>query len=671
MGLKGNRLIALLAFAVLAMVISGCISSPAEYKRNVISLNATPVGVPSCMCMLCTNSTGNKMFDVFVSNDMSKGACYFRDKCTREFIYYFLQYDDDNYVKDFGVGVGSTFTEFEESNLRCGLGEDYAVRVLYSKYRPPIYDKEMLFGTWDSEEGDTIECMLEKGVLPIYVIYTEGTYVQDGWLDDFMDQLDAEGGSIESQVENVIIVPEAKFTEEMAQNVSRQVNKIYSLCKPEIGYECLEWEGGYDPHYPQTCKRKVNVQRRGCNVAVFPAQGNPPNIYGDTPEEDRIFKALDALNSTRSMDKVSAVITTLEVNREEHKCDAHYALALAANRSRMVLNKYGKPTFLLLSISKDCEANKTKIAQVAYTSIEILRQVGVFGMAYSQYFASDGNPLSVSGSALPLARDTNQLDNKEWMKLCNYYTAPNPYRKEPVVFQSNGVNFTTECDFTSNSQMRIINSSDLDKLEPKTNKIDLSKDTEKKYKLCVPEVDFGSLEDIASCWEEWDKYEVPTEQSDCSVGYPSVELNAERCGLSRHLLRALYSENIRITDCKEWYDTEKELADKKIITIANIKPGSSDLQVAAFMFALKKSEPDVYKKVLNSQPVYGQHISPSEPCGLCNGVEDENGYLHYYSIPCRVIKKYQEYRDECKIEDLFDEITGVSRERPAEAEGGQ
>ncbi|MEM0438000.1 MAG: hypothetical protein QXU54_01735, partial [Candidatus Micrarchaeia archaeon] len=665
MGLKSAYAVAIIAIMA-AVMFSGCIASPSEYKKEVISLNATPVPVPSCMCMLCTNSTGSKLFDVFVRNDMSKGACYFRDKCTREFIYYFLQKDDDNYVKDFGVGVGSTFTEFEESNLRCGLGEEYAVRVLYSKHRPPLYDREMLGGAIDSEEGETIECMLEKGVLPIYIIYTEGTYVEDEWLADFMDQIDVENANIETQVENVIIVPEAQFTEKMVQDVSRQVSTIYAACEAEPIRECVEAEFELEE---LRCKKEVILQRRGCNVAVFPAQGNPPDILAQQPKEDRIFSVLDALNKTGVMPKVSAVITTLEINSDDYNCDAHYALALTANRSRMVLNRYGKPTFLLFSISKECQQNKEEIAQIAYTSIEMLRQTGVFGMAYSQYFAYDGNPITVSGSALPLAQNTNTLTNREWMKLCNYYTAPQPYRKEPVVFQSDGVNLTTECEFVSNHKMRAINTSDLDALEPKTNKIDLNKDTDKKYKLCIPEVDFGDLTGIASCWEEWDDYEVSTEQSDCSTGYPSVELNAERCGLSRHLLRALYNENIRITDCKEWYDTEKELADKNIISIENIKPGGSDLQVTAFMFALKKSDKTVYNKVLNKQPVFGQTISTSSLCDLCNGIEDDQGYLHYYATPCRVIKRYQEYRDNCEIEDLFDEITGVQRERPAEKNG--
>ncbi len=613
--------------ALVLYLLAGCIQNPAEYQEYVIQSTQQVIKNPECTCLICTNSTGSWFKDVFVVNDLSDGSCFFKQNCSRSFIYYYLMEDDFNYVKDFGVGQGSSYAEFEESNLRCNLAENYALRILYSKYRAPMYDSNVFF---DTSEADTVECMLEKGVIPIYVMYSAGTYVQDDWIGEFVDQSEVKGAP-------VFISPEAFFTKDLAENVTRQIDAIYDNCEIE------EIEGDVCEEYDEfgDCKKYETVYERGCKVAIFPIQNS----------DEEFFEAIDSIDKETINDKVSLVMLNLDINKQNYECDAGYALAEIMNRSRYVLNRYRKPSFLIFSIDPSCSSSADRIYGTLYTSIPVMRTVGIIGAIYSQYSDFSGNPFNRGENAY------STKDSDMWFKLCKYYNSP-PYKKEPIIYQSDGVNITSVCDYASVHGIDAIETAALDRFDSEK----VGEDAIDDYDMCISEIDFGDIEEIAEKWSKWDDYRVSATDDDCAYGYPDVEIMAERCSLSRHLLRALYKFDMMPQSCDEWYDFEKEVNDAGVIDLEIINPDrdfETELGRVAFLYALKKDNEAIYYQVINSIGNYerAEHsgrisISKNSLYKIC----EPSARSAYDSTPCKVLKHYKEYRDECDMNDLIDWI---------------
>ncbi|MGC8923934.1 MAG: hypothetical protein ACP5KJ_01930 [Candidatus Micrarchaeia archaeon] len=644
---KSNKLL-LVLIIVAGIVMQGCIQSPEKYKEYTINATQTVINNQECTCMLCTNSTGSWFKDILVWNDLEYGSCFFKSNCSRGFLYHYLNDDKNNFVREFGIGQGASYTEFEEANLRCNTGMEYVVRVLYSKYRAPMFDVTTTSTSLeDTKEAAAIECSLRKGVIPIYVFYTEGTYVMDEWIPEFMKESEVEGP--------VFIVPEALFDENMVENVSRQINVIYSNCDVEKDEYCVEWKedpsttecGPTDMCYSSyTCARKEKVAERGCKVMLFPKQDS----------DQQMFELLGKFNES-IMEKVSGVVIMAKVDKE-HDCQAGPVLADAMNRSRYTLNKFGKPTFLILSVDPQC-TNINEIAQTVYTSISVMRSVGIFGVAYSQYDNFEGNPLANKTNAY------NIKNSNEWFKLCKYYNSE-PYKKEPMVFQSDGVNISNVCEYISVHRMDFIDEAELNKFDGE--KPDLSNKVKNDYEICMSEVDFGHIGKVVSGWENYDEETPKPTDSECTYDYPEVELTAERCGLSRHLIRALKKEGISVAKCSDWYDLEKELSDKGFIKIENINPArdyESELGIAAFMYVLKNTNEEYYRKIINGEPINGVKITRNNLYMLCNGIEsseskDSGNTNTKVSVkidrPCNVLKIYESYYNNCNLEGLKESL---------------
>ncbi|MCX8200172.1 MAG: hypothetical protein N3G76_01755 [Candidatus Micrarchaeota archaeon] len=670
---------AVLAFACVlaAVVLSGCIQQPSNYKTYVINASTNKISFDQCTCMLCTNSSGHVYVDVFTTG-LESGSCFFASNCSRAYIYAYLTDSKKNFVRDFLIGQGGSYTEYEESNLRCGLNEGYIVKALYSKGRPPFYNKKKLFGTYDTSEADTVECALSKGAIPIYIIYTKGTYYDAGWIKDFMESTVKDRTSTEP----VFIAPEALFEAKNAKEIASQVNVIYDNCGVKLE------KGSCAKYNPQTgdCAQYETRYVRGCKVALYPKQ--------DT--DAQMFEALDALNANykQQMDKVTAVILTLNVDKKNFNCDAGQAIANITNRSRFVLNKYGKPSFLIFSIDKGCAADASNIALEFYSGIPFMRMTGIYGAAYSQFYEYEDNPLNNGINAYSFASSMGENAGlnpgmDDWVRLCKYYNEP-PYKREPIVFQSNGVNITNACDFLTTykmialggdeAELAKINSYSTSRLNIKSGKVD--------YEICIPEIDFGGIERIAKPWAGWDSFTVPglaqeqessgsekkeesgsqsqqqqpvTYSTMCWEGYPEVEAYAERCGLSRHLVRAMKRLGVPLARCDDWYNVEEETGKSGLVRISDISPTGNyedALGKVAFMYALKKSSPDIYTQMLDKKSSLYSAVGGNLYL-ICNGAKVREGSVEKTirnEKPCQVLKAYYEYKNNCEIGRLIERI---------------
>jgi len=650
------RKYALVGFVLFGIIVlSGCLQNPRDYETHVINASLQFAPKTSCTCMLCTNGTESKILNLFTTG-LDGGTCFFKDNCTRDYLYNYLTYNKNNYVREFLIGQGATYTEYEQANLRCNLQEGYVVRVLYSKGRAPLYDRKTFFGVVDSAEGDAVECALRKGAIPIYIIYTEGTYYGTEWIGDFINQTFTDKLYPTAPV---YIAPEALFNESNVGDITKEIDAIYTACTKKSADEkyCIEVN-------PDTreCTKYDPQKVRGCRVALFPKQ--------DSDEE--IFKILDEVNKSGRMSNVSAIILTINVDNDKYACDGGLAIRDITNRSRYILNRYGKPSFLIFSIDKSCTSSASNITLDFYSAIPIMRMTGIFGAAYSEYTPYEGNPLNNKTDAYSIAT------MEDWFKLCQYYTNTTPYKKEPVIFQSNGVNITQECDYLTDNPMLtfLYDQAELNKINAYNVQ---PKKLEKDYEPCISEIEFGDISKIADGWKESggtseDKSTQATYSKDvCLNDYPDVEILAERCGISRHLVRAFNDYGITLNKCSDWYDVEEELDKAKIINRAEIKPGGdyeTQLGKVAFFYVLKKSSLQIYEKVIQSSE-YGATIA-SNPVSICNGIEwggtsgeKQKGEKQTIKddTPCRVLKKYEEYKEQCDLGKMIEEINENSKQK--------
>mgnify|MGYP005624870775 CR=1 FL=1 len=275
----GMRLAVFALLIVAGLALSGCLQDPGDYGGAMIEASPKVISSFDCTCFLCTNSTGSWWKELrWWRNELTDGACFFKEECTLAFLTSYFDDNEKNYVREFGIGQGGSYTEFEEANLRCNFGVDYVIKVLYAKGRAPFYEKQ---GGWlfkdDTKEGSTIMCALEKGVIPIYVIYTEGTYLESDWIREFMKEASIEGP--------VFVTPEAMFDESVAEDIKGQIDAIYDGCGSERERICVEWEERttYVDHPTlrqrattyKECVKYDETMVRGCKVALFPKQGNP------------------------------------------------------------------------------------------------------------------------------------------------------------------------------------------------------------------------------------------------------------------------------------------------------------------------------------------------------------------------------------------------------------
>ncbi len=677
--MKINFSLALVLILASVVMLAGCLQNPSDYKMYVLNASISVIKDQQCTCMMCTNGSSNAFLGMFTTG-LDSGSCFFVENCSRDYLYSYLTNNKGNYVREFEIGQGATYTEYEQANLRCNMGEGYVVKVLYSKYRPPFYNQKK-FGTFDSSEGDTVECALSKGAIPFYVIYTEGTYYESAWIKDFMKQTFTD---TMYPTAPVFMSPEARFDKSKVKEISAQIDAIYEGCVGSTEKYCI------DTDVNGACNKYETKSVKGCKVAVFPKQ--------ETDAE--IFETLDALNTNykTQMAKVSAVILTVNVDKEKYNCDAGLAIIDTTNRSRFVLNRYGKPSFLIFSIDQACSGQTNNIVLEFYSGITMMRMTGIFGAAYSQYFDYPENPLNNDPSKNAYSMSTLSTsptagasalngDMRDWFALCKYYNSP-PYKKEPITFQSNGVNLTQECDYLTDYPMLYLGQEELDKINKlSADQLSTTNTGAISYEPCIPEIDFGAMEDVAKGWTGWDSYTapgMPTQEEQqktdsgstdsgvkpkiiylprCLEFYPKSEVIAERCGLSRHLVHAFMTLGVEIDNCKDWYDMEDRLNTAGIINRNNIDPTKSyesELGKAAFMYVLLKNSPDMYSELLDKKSDLAMNVPSYNLVSICNGVTIKKGNGESETVkndlPCKVLKAYHDYRNECDMGKLQAQI---------------
>lgn len=317
----------------------------------------------NCICFVCKNNSAlTPPFNLILSSSLKGGTCYFKENCDGDEVQTLIESTEKG-LMPFMLGVGPRFVDFADANVYCNNTMRMAVQWLTPRYL--IGSK----GEYVLPEEEVTDCLLDKMVIPVYVLYSNNTSVDADRAKVIAEHLKDKGP--------VIIVAEIDFNSDddaVVEAVKSQIKKMRAIC-PRVDNENLPY----------------------CLLAVAPKMGDK--------------KGLDAV-----MAEVAEDVDLIAFGVNSHystKCTAAYAFYEAMNFSKYAHFKYNKPIiwpYMLFDSggkNKDesctwSEYEASKAYYTFYNYIPVFISNGVIGAAAYQYYSSDEitDPLKCSSCGL-------------------------------------------------------------------------------------------------------------------------------------------------------------------------------------------------------------------------------------------------------------------------------
>jgi hypothetical protein len=368
-----------------------------------------------CLCFTCKNETS---YFGFVKS-LVGGSCRFIDNCTTSDFMALANQSDKEFENEgpwpFMVGQGYSFSDFGDANPWCGNRLDMAVHWLVGTNETP----------YSMPDADRSTCMLNKEIIPVYVLYSGGKNVDHDAAFEIANRL--------SKVGPVIITTEIDFDSsdsEVIENITKQIDAINSGCGNS---------------------RPGDVK---CMVALAPKMG----------DKDALEIILNDRDYKDKVDLVAFGINAHTVNLSDRKkplCDADDVYTRALEFAKLSLYNYSKPTVIpyILFDSKGTDLSGTctwleKELIDGYSSFFPLqmphfKKAGVIGAApydFNSSLLSPTNPLGCFDCAL----GANDNRMRAWFASCRKYkTLEGKYNAGDIY-----IRFANEsggyCDYGSN-----------------------------------------------------------------------------------------------------------------------------------------------------------------------------------------------------------------------------
>ncbi len=396
---------AILALLLVLVFISGCTQQvgsgsslftdqyKTDMKRIAISspdmYETCKVGV--CWCMACKN--GTTLFQSM--KDLIGGSCYFQSNCNQQVSTTLSDptQSPNLSIRQFMLGQGPTIADFAIAQPYCADNMNMAVQWLVGTKDTPY--------TMPSAERSM--CLLGVDVMPVYVMYSNGTNLNASRAYDIGKELGQNGknyfqGRLTSgPVGPVIVVTEMDFNISEASQVADEVTQVNLGC-------------GND--------RANNVVN--CLVAVAPR-------INDT-------KALDAVLQLAGPDNVDLVAFGVN-GHYVHTCDPGAIDIQVQNYAGYALYNKSKPTIIPYVMfepsgtdaDNSCNWDEPSVDK-AYSSIfsiiTPLRNHGVIGIApyaFNSTSSDISNPLGCTDCGV--AATDSRLAS--WYANCQIYTSKN------------------------------------------------------------------------------------------------------------------------------------------------------------------------------------------------------------------------------------------------------
>ncbi len=385
----------------LSMMLAGCASLDNYFitegdveppSLDYSNLGACEIG--ECTCMVCKNYTPWWPLSIFYESSLEDGECDFRTPCTESD---FLKFADGSYpetITMFMIGQGGTFAEFNDANPYCNNSLQMPVKWVYSggPFEYPIPDAQRA------------RCFLEKGAIPVYLLYSEGADVDPSRAAEIAAEFEGVGP--------VVLTAEMNFNSsspEILENVSRQITGMKRECP-------------------------------NCLIALSPHLGDYEGV-----------KALMSRADVRaSVDIVAFGIDS----RNFTTCNPAAIYLEALNFSQFMLYEYGKPSLWAYMLFDQAESADGSCTWDATTVSAAYSDFYNYLPAFVDYGVIGAAPYSLYGQGALGCKNCSMMVNLEtpeapvqgaWFSNCQrYYTSRGVM---PVVYSDKP---GTKCSFGGN-----------------------------------------------------------------------------------------------------------------------------------------------------------------------------------------------------------------------------
>ena len=280
--------------------------------------------------------------DQFPITPLTGQKCWFEHNFTKKDFNSEVRDTGNLEVREFMIGQGSTFWEFEEANNYCKNSLDMSIKWLVGNNRT----------YYQSPSTSSAKCYLDKGVMPVYLLYSNNTNVSAERAGQIANELNGLGP--------VILTTEMDFDSskpEIIEAVRKQIDEMRANCPDNT--ECM--------------------------IAIAPKMN-------DMKAVDELFSDPDTLGKT------DLVVYGINTHHSKTRCDVKWVLQQeAANFSKEIVLKYQKPSLIAYALydtgpngAEDTPENRLNEYYCDWTPVAV-------DEAYNYFFPAAAGTLSRSG----------------------------------------------------------------------------------------------------------------------------------------------------------------------------------------------------------------------------------------------------------------------------------
>jgi len=384
----------------------------------------------NCVCMICENSDWFEFFNpynLFYSLDLREGTCRFQPGCTEDL---FKETSElgisemlfgQEQVRFFMLGQGTNFAEFADANRYCNNSLRLAVKWVTTTqgFDYPIPSSERA------------ECLLEKDVMPMYLLYTENGSIDVESAGEFAETFNEVGPVIIS----------AEFDVDPTNRTALDLAVDQAILMKSKCPNCLI---AFSPKFQYDSREFGDLdQKVGFNYTYEALD----YVFTESPKRSEAASSIDligvGLNSHYSQD-----------------CSASKFVYDAKEYSKYALRKYNKPSIWPYILMDDGQANAplgeegsciwtndeiVKTYDELYKGISTFVSLGVIGYAPYSLYGLDSGPLECENCGLMNIDGVTYSQHQKFFSQCQVYYVGNGI--VPIVFSPVEC---ADCSFANN-----------------------------------------------------------------------------------------------------------------------------------------------------------------------------------------------------------------------------
>ncbi|MEM4625949.1 MAG: hypothetical protein QXF70_00820 [Candidatus Bilamarchaeaceae archaeon] len=417
--------------------VSGCIQQIGAFdsfsREYAAGLNWQEMASPekecqlgNCSCMVCKN--GPSIWPMLSS--LAGGYCKIDNECTTD---KFNSYNNGSTslgknfsVRQFMIGQGPSIYAAGAANTLCNGKLSMAVHWLIGSKNK----------TYDGVDVDRAVCLLDKGVLPVFVLYSKGENINATRAREIAAILGHDAklirkGGAAGPAGPVIIVSELEFNSSNNDQVNAVAEQIDAINKA-----CNDWSNTNAP-------------------LVYCFAGVAPKI-GDKDGLDKVMAILTSWYGYKEEDLKKFVILAYGLNSHyvNGTCSGDRMILDAVAFSRYARNKYGIVSvipYVLVDVNQPDVSGRciwregdaiNAYNSIFFNGIPTLIKYGVIGISlYSPDASTFSNPLGCVDCGVV----QYEMRKRAWFGNCQKYTttvySPSSTQSEIVAIPSNLIRF--------------------------------------------------------------------------------------------------------------------------------------------------------------------------------------------------------------------------------------